>query len=56
MTAFDASNQSVAVYIKFDEFLVRWGENESDDVVLSRFRSRLTKILDASSLCETSPL
>ena len=36
------SNHSMAEYItKFDEFLVRCGENESDIVVLSRFRSGL---------------
>jgi len=36
----------VAEYItKFDEFLVRCGENESDVVVLSRFRSRLREDL-----------
>jgi len=35
-------NQPVAEYItKFDEFLVRCGENESDTAVLSRFRSGL---------------
>ena len=31
-------NQSVTEYItKFDEFLIRWGENESDTLTLSRF-------------------
>ena len=34
-------NQSVLKYIKFDEFLVRCGEDESDAIVLSRFRSGL---------------
>ena len=37
-------NQLVTEYItKFDEFLVRCGENESNTVVLSRFRSGLRK-------------
>jgi len=36
----------MAEYItKFDEFLVRCGENESDTVVLSRFRLRLREDL-----------
>ena len=46
----------MAEYItKFDEFLIRCGENESDTVVLSRFRSGLENILGVSSLCEISP-
>jgi len=39
-------NQPVAKYItKFDEFLVRCDENESDIVALFRFRSRLKENL-----------
>ena len=35
-------NRSVSGYIKkFDQFLVRCGDGESDAIVLSRFRSRL---------------
>ena len=35
-------NRSVSEYIKkFDQFLVRCGENKSDTIVLSRFRSGL---------------
>jgi len=35
-------NQPASEYIKkFDKFLVRCGENESDAIVLSRFRSGL---------------
>jgi len=35
-------NRPVSEYIKkFDQFLVRCGEDESDDIVLSRFRSGL---------------
>ena len=37
-------NQSVVEYItKFNEFLVRYGENEFDVVMLSRFRLGLRK-------------
>jgi len=45
MVAFDA-RQSVTAYItKVNEFLVRCGENESDTVVLSRFRLGLREDL-----------
>jgi len=40
MTVFDV-RQSINSFTKFDEFLVMFGENESDTVVLSRFRSGL---------------
>ena len=47
----------MAKYIaKFDEFLDRYGENEFDIVVLSRFRQDSGKILGVRSLCEISPL
>ena len=49
--------QPVAEYItKFDEFLVRYGENKSDTVVLSIFCSELREALSVGSLCEISPL
>jgi len=33
------------VHTKFDKFLIRCGENESDTIVLSRFRSGLREDL-----------
>jgi len=49
--------QPVVEYItKFDEFLVRYGENKSDTVVLSIFCSELREALSVGSMCEISPL
>jgi len=46
MVAFGVMQLIVSKYItKFDEFLIRCGENESDVIVLSKFRSGLREDL-----------